>query len=536
MRNPSFEDVVEAIDPIKHYVITDTNGWFMDAEKAKHVKAVGVEKVQLSLDSYLEAEHDAFRNRPGSYKRVMRAIDTCLDAGLNLILSTCLVHARARSQEFRDLCSFSQQRGIGLYVTYAKPVGSCKEHMDWLIDKDDADYLRELEKEFPVFTHMTPSYGMFQGCITVKGIITVTSTGEIVPCPYMDMSIGNYLQEPLKDILERGMGNKWLGPYRPDCLIGEDRVFIKFHNERVGDRKLLPVPYGEGFSDADLLPKVSAVEVASRPEPKRSGNGHAGAALFDSAGRLVPVEGERVYEATDRGYFALQQPEINYAAIHANVAKCLDRPDLEHSVSARDFEDRCERLRGQIMADEALRGLFHGVHVPFVMTAEGEESDLGEELDAVLLKGVERSFAARFPPFSFRNYKHGGMQERISVAPACRYEALLEARRKSPVVGWYFPTCLRGFGIPDQRGLVERLPAPLILSGPLEAASALIGVPELLMKRDGYPNLLALSAVVPAEERFFCFFEAYGWNLTFNYRSMIGAVSEYCAGGLTVIG
>jgi MoaA/NifB/PqqE/SkfB family radical SAM enzyme len=257
MRDPSFEEVVAAVDPDKHYVITDTNGWFLDHEKAKHLKSIGVEKVQLSLDSYIEAEHDDFRNKPGSYKRVMKAIDASLDAGLNLILSTCLVHARVRSEEFRNLCEFSKQRGIGLYVTYAKPVGSCKDHLEWLITKDDADYLRELEKDYPVFTHMTPSYGMFQGCITVKGIITVTSTGEIVPCPYMDMSIGNYLKEPLKLILERGMRNKWLGPHRPDCLIGEDREFIKFHNDTVGDRVLLPVPYGEGFSDADLLPMIS---------------------------------------------------------------------------------------------------------------------------------------------------------------------------------------------------------------------------------------------------------------------------------------
>jgi len=263
MRDPGFEEVVEAIDPDKHYVITDTNGWFLDAAKAKYLKSIGVEKVQLSLDSYIEAEHDDFRNKPGSYKRVMQAIDASLDAGLNLILSTCLVHARVRSEEFRNLCEFSQRRGIGLYVTYAKPVGSCKDHLEWLITKDDADYLRELEKHYPVFTHMSPSYGMFQGCITVKGIITVSSTGEIVPCPYMDMSIGNYLKEPLKVILERGMQNKWLGPHRPDCLIGEDRDFIKFHNDTVGDRVLLPVPYGEGFSDADLLPMITVDQLTT---------------------------------------------------------------------------------------------------------------------------------------------------------------------------------------------------------------------------------------------------------------------------------
>jgi MoaA/NifB/PqqE/SkfB family radical SAM enzyme len=248
-----FDEVVAAIDPDKHYIITDTNGWFLDDKRAKHIKDVGVEKVQLSLDSYIEENHDNFRNKRGSYKRVMRAIDASLDAGLNLILSTVLVNGRARTQEFRDLCQFCTDRGIGLYVSYAKPTGSCTEHPDFVITKDDADAVRELEKEFKVFTHMTPSYGSYKGCITVKGIITVTSDFEVTPCPYIDMSLGNLWETPLKEVLARGMRNPWLGPYRPDCLIGEDPKFIDFHHEVTSRYKLLPVPWGEGFSDDNQL-------------------------------------------------------------------------------------------------------------------------------------------------------------------------------------------------------------------------------------------------------------------------------------------
>ena len=76
----------------------------------------------------------------------------------------------------------------------------------------------------------------------------------------------------------------------------------------------------------------------------------------------------------------------------------------------------------------------------------------------------------------------------------------------------------------------------LVLSGPLEAAAALVGCPSLLMQNDNYPNLLALSAVQPADPKMFHFFEAYGWNLTYNQRSMVGAVSEYFTGGFTVVG
>ena len=47
---------------------------------------------------------------------------------------------------------------------------------------------------------MTPSYGSFKGCITVKGIITITSTNEVTPCPYIDFSLGNLRKTPLKDV------------------------------------------------------------------------------------------------------------------------------------------------------------------------------------------------------------------------------------------------------------------------------------------------------------------------------------------------
>ena len=165
------------------------------------------------------------------------------------MLSTCLVRGRASTQEFEDLCKFTTDMGAMLYVTYAKPVGTTKvKHEDWVITKEDADQVRELEKRYNVTTHMTPAYmrgmdgalGHYDGCTTVKGINTITSTGEIVPCPYMDMSIGNVLHEPLATILDRGMNNRWLGPHRKDCLIGEDHEFIEKHNAMVKGRVQLP--------------------------------------------------------------------------------------------------------------------------------------------------------------------------------------------------------------------------------------------------------------------------------------------------------
>lgn len=252
--------------------------------------------------------------------------------------------------------------------------------------------------------------------------------------------------------------------------------------------------------------------------------------LFDANGRLIPEPGEMVYSQVDRRYFRLAQPPLDFARIHARTAAHLAAP-----VDAAAFQDRCEALRTKICADKALAGLFFGVAIPFVLPPGAADADLGAEVEGPLLGAVAGAFAEAFPKYAFHNHVVHPLAGQMALVPGTRYERLLAARAAGPVVGWYFPVCMAGFAVPQTRDVLARLPEQAILSGPLEAACALVGTPELLFHETHYPNLLALGAVTPPDEDFFYNFEAYGWNLTFNERSMVGAVAEYFAGGLTII-
>ena len=247
----NLDKLIDALDPLKHLIILDTNGWTFDEEKAKWFAGLGGYKAQISLDSMIEEEHDSFRGKKGSYKRVLKALDAAKKADLELLISTCIIRDRVFSAEFISLCEYSKDQDIPLYVTLAKPVGTAREQDTWVCTKKDVDHLKMLENKYNIFTHMTPSYGQPGRCITVKGINTVNHDGEIIPCPYMDLSIGNVTKESLSAILDRGMKNSWLGPYRDECIIGEHKEFIKFHNKAVEDyldvSPLLPVPYEYGF-------------------------------------------------------------------------------------------------------------------------------------------------------------------------------------------------------------------------------------------------------------------------------------------------
>ncbi len=250
---PDFDDIVKAIDPQKFYITSDTNGWHLDAEKAWHLKSIGVDKIQLSLDSLSASDHDDFRRKTGSHEKAVRAIDASLEAGLNTILATVVTKQRVRSQEFIDFLEFSKGKGVAVFVTYAKPVGDWEGNYDVMVTRDDMDYMRDLENKYNVFTHLTPGYGLNLGCLAVKRMVSITKYGDVMPCPYIHVSLGNFFEEPLKDIIERGMKIKYFGKYIDTCLIAEDRNFIDEYEIKKIYGKPLPVPYSEVFTTGDFL-------------------------------------------------------------------------------------------------------------------------------------------------------------------------------------------------------------------------------------------------------------------------------------------
>jgi MoaA/NifB/PqqE/SkfB family radical SAM enzyme len=246
---PDFDSLVEAINPQKHYINCDSNGWFLDYNKAKHLKKIGVDRIQLSIDSLNAEEHDNFRQRKGSHERCLRAIDACKDSGLQILIQTVVTKERVRSQELIDFIDYLNKKDVGVFITYAKQVGEWQGKEDILVDKEDMKYIDQLEKKYKLFTHLTPSYEFNMRCIAVKGMVSITQFGDVLPCPYIHTSIGNVFNEPLKKVIQRGLDINYFGEWKETCLIAEDRDFIENIVQKKIDGKPLPVPCSEVFGD-----------------------------------------------------------------------------------------------------------------------------------------------------------------------------------------------------------------------------------------------------------------------------------------------
>ena len=257
-----YDELVEAIDPSKFYLVTDSNGWHLNYKKAAHLKKIGIDKVQLSLDGITAEDHDTFRRKPGAFDKAMRAIGACKDAGLHIILSTVIWKDRIYTDEWVQFLDFAKEKEVGTYIVYAKPVGAYEGETGAMMTEKEGAILQKFEEEYDIFTHMTPSYGRDIGCIAVKRMVPVSRYGDVMPCPYQHISLGNFFEEPLADIINRGLNIKWFDPTKNmPCICGVDKGFIEnVISKTYGDSEV-PVRYDQVFTEDDFLNKEKMGDV-----------------------------------------------------------------------------------------------------------------------------------------------------------------------------------------------------------------------------------------------------------------------------------
>ncbi len=247
----NFDEVLQALMPEKFHIGISTNGYFLTSEKARHLKSIGLDKVMISLDSFDATLHDTNRATQGAYEKAISAIWNARNAGLDTIIQHVITHQNARTENTVSLAKFAQENGFSLDLVIAKAIGQWEGHHEVLIDAEDAAFLRNLNKEYPAARRdVFPSFGMRGGCGILKKCFHISQFGDVFPCVFMHITIGNVFEDPLKDIVDRGMKVRHFKEFSPICLTGENPFFINKYMSRFYG-KPLPVHYREIFTEED---------------------------------------------------------------------------------------------------------------------------------------------------------------------------------------------------------------------------------------------------------------------------------------------
>jgi radical SAM protein with 4Fe4S-binding SPASM domain len=192
-----------------------SNGSLIDTETAHQLKNAGISTVSISLDSIDPELHDQFRGVAGSWKKAVNAIKVLRENNVLIQVNTTVT--QQNYTEIDKIMSLAEDMGVeNFHLFFLVPTGRGVK----MSDITPAIYESMIKTTFakaanhnlnvrpscaPQFMRIASAEGLdmrqwIRGCIAGLYYCRVYPDGEITPCPYLPIKLGNIKEKTFKDI------------------------------------------------------------------------------------------------------------------------------------------------------------------------------------------------------------------------------------------------------------------------------------------------------------------------------------------------
>ena len=214
LRKDLFE-LTEYATSLGFNVSMNTNAYLMDEKKAKLAKEAGFKTIGISIDSSEPEVHDTFRNTKGSHARAVKAARLLREEGIRLTISSVI--CRINHTKFEELVSQAAEldaEQISLHNYKCTGMGMTnKDELDLTPEEWMAFYLKALDvkskekrvrisMDDPITAsiHKSPEAAIVKGSTCGKLSLNIRANGDVTPCGFIPVVIGNLLKDDLKDL------------------------------------------------------------------------------------------------------------------------------------------------------------------------------------------------------------------------------------------------------------------------------------------------------------------------------------------------
>ncbi len=212
-----------------------TNGTMIDQKIAKKLYSTGLKYIDISIFSSNEEKND-FHRRKGSFKKAIDAVRYCKDSGLCVGLAITMTSiVKDEVEDFLklaksincDVCSFFNYIPMSNEEDKLSLSNNQKEKLisEMIIKRREYDpYFKEItilqapevarlhyamqtgesyELKQIGFTKLNKSEHLLEyvgGCFAGRFIIAITTSGDILPCPFFRVKLGNILIDDILNV------------------------------------------------------------------------------------------------------------------------------------------------------------------------------------------------------------------------------------------------------------------------------------------------------------------------------------------------
>jgi radical SAM protein with 4Fe4S-binding SPASM domain len=197
-----------------------TNGILADARRAKSLFKAGLRTAQVSVEGIDAATHDLLTARPGSFEKTLEGIRNLQQAGISVQTNTTVSSVNAA--QARQFPRFLKGIGVSRFAMnlYLPPGGSPGadraqgvnglllpySHAGVIIDAVHAAARSEglvfyWYSPIPHCHYNTIARGLGnKSCAAMDGLLSVSPSGDVLPCSSYPEPMGNLLTEGFRDI------------------------------------------------------------------------------------------------------------------------------------------------------------------------------------------------------------------------------------------------------------------------------------------------------------------------------------------------
>jgi radical SAM protein with 4Fe4S-binding SPASM domain len=192
-----------------------SNGGLIDKDVARELRNSGIKTVSISIDSNIAAQHDDFRGVAGSWDKAINAIKVLRENDVLVQVNTTVTQQNYK--QIDDIMSLTEQIGVeNFHLFFLVPTGRGAK----MADISPAMYETMIKGAFskvgkhqlnvrpscaPQFMRIAKDIGLdmrqwIRGCIAGLYYCRVYPNGDITPCPYLPVRLGNVRETSFKEI------------------------------------------------------------------------------------------------------------------------------------------------------------------------------------------------------------------------------------------------------------------------------------------------------------------------------------------------